>query len=165
MQSVDSFGGPPTLLATATYAWSNLSIADDGSPLLPLTNGQCNAFTSFMNQSTFQALLVAELEKVLPVGSNSIKFTAPVTCGPVYATQTRDDHAAYFSVNTMSIKALYTLFAANAPYVTLGSAAQPANMLPESQAPLGLAKVRSVLQNALRRVTLAGIKAYNGLVS
>jgi hypothetical protein len=82
-----------------------------------------------------------------------------VTCAPRYATQTRGDQGAVFTISSLQVKALYTLFAFNASYVTLPATFVDKSLqLPESTAPLGLKPVRSAIQNALRRLVLAAIK-------
>ena len=63
-----------------------------------------------------------------------------------------------------AIKALYTLFAKDAAYVTYQNPALDRSAQnPESSAPLNMATVRAELQNALRRAVLTAIKSYTGL--
>ena len=93
LQSLNTFGAAPSLLAVGVYGWSDLNTVDDGSTLPPLTNDQCNTVSAYLasKRISLASLLKAELVKVLPVTSSSITFPQNITCGPRFATQTRND--------------------------------------------------------------------------
>ncbi len=162
LSNLASFGASPSLLATGVYSWSDLNIIEDGSTLPALTNEQCNVYTQHMaNQTAIQASIKAELAKVLPVTAAGISFPNGITCGPRFATQTRDDQAAVFSITGLTLKSIYTLFAKNAVYVTIASpsSVNVALQLSEALAPLSIKGVRAAVQNALRRSVLVNYQA------
>ena len=61
----------------------------------------------------------------------------------------------------MTLKAIYTLFAKNAPYVTPANPAviDTSLQLTETNAPLNQKNVRSAIQNSLRRIVLTNYQA------
>ena len=72
---------------------------------------------------------------------------------------------AVYSISSMTVRAIYTLFARNASYVTAvdPSSVNPALQLPETTAPLNLKNMRSAIQNSLRRIVLAYYQAALGI--
>jgi hypothetical protein len=164
LSSLADYGTLPELLATGAYGWSDLANGNDES--LPfLDNDLCERFMSAISsQADIKISLAGELARVLPVPSGAFEFESDVTCGPKVAHKTRGDQQAVFEVSSMQISAFYLYFASGATYVTYADTALDRSaQLAEASALLGEDTVRVALQDALRRVFLALLKADLGL--
>ncbi len=155
-------GAPLSAMAVASYAWSDLGVADDNSPLAVITNQQCQTLMSFTSPEAFKTNLADQLALVLPITAKSVQFVGNVTCAPMLPLQTRPDQRAVFSV-TFTLSALYTLFASQAAYVRFPDTIDSSMLGTELTAPLSLKSVRSALQNSLRRSFLTNYQDATGM--
>ena len=164
--SLQNYGGVEPLLATGSYGWTDLDIADDNSNLPRLTNDECAGFMGFeASASTLKTTLATELAKTLCVPSTAVQFSSSaITCAAQYPFQTGGDQHATFTVH-LQIKSLFAFFASGASYVMYAnaSAVNVGMQSPETTAPLNQQNVRSALQTSLRRLFLEANTANDGL--
>ena len=162
LMSLSQNGAPPSLLATGTYGWSDLNLADEPSGLPFMTNAQCAQFTAFVeSQTALKSALSIEMAKTLPVPRQGIKFSSEaIVCRPLSAVGTMPDERAVFRVSGLSLTAYYGLFARDAAYVAyVSNVDHGAQSYEIAGPPLGLNNVRWALEDALRRIYLPALQS------
>ena len=166
LDSLSKYGASTDQLATGTYIWDDIDVAEADSSKPMLTNGQCVLFNqAFANTSQLlRSKLVSAMASVLPVPATSIVIATPtVMCNPAYPLQSRDDQFARFAIN-VTVTAQLAYFAKNATYVNYSDpSADRSGQHAESGALLGQSNVRAALQNALRGIYLSTLQSYYGL--
>ncbi len=126
-----------------------------------MTVAQCQTLNTYLDQnpSAMMTALRQELTQSLPVTADGVSFQS-ITCQSASVFQTKPYHRATFAVQ-LTFKALYTLFARNALYVTLPPSVDTSLMSSEGIAALSLNPVKSALQSALGRAFLQVYKDAN----
>ena len=162
LMALSQNGAPPSLLATGTYGWSDLNLADEPSGLPFMTNAECAQFTAFVpSQAALKSALSSQMTQALPVPAHGIVFSsAAITCQPLTAVGTMADERAVFRVSGMSLIAYFGLFARDGAYVTYaGSVDHSVQEYEIAGPPLGLNNIRWALEDALRRIYLPALQS------
>jgi hypothetical protein len=154
LASLKPLGSSISSQATASFTWTDLYL--DAAHTVDFTNAICSSIAPYLasDQSSVQASLINDLVRTLPVLAPGIDLTSDLTCGPRNPLQSRHDQPAAFSVS-LTLTAVYSLFAANASYVDFPSAINSSLLGSETTAPLRLSAVRSSVESALGRVGVA----------
>jgi hypothetical protein len=154
--------------AVGQYSWSDVGIIDPDVGT-GISNRQCDEFKTTVStaegQADFHRLVASHMALVLAVPAGAIEFPVDIVCAAVDVQQTRADQAAAFQISSMTITAVYQLFAANAAYVDFSNAdVNVALQGTEQTAPLALKPALESLRFALRLAFLERTRVFLGLL-